>query len=1089
MNTASKSILSILLILSSVAASAAIRVGSLTCEYRVNPLGIDEAEPRLTWKLESSDRGARQTAYHVLVASSEALLKKDRGDLWDSGMVMSGQSVNVVYGGRPLVSRQQCFWKVRVAGADGKASSWSRPALWTMGLLEPGDWQGVWLGKDGEEKTVTALSGCRWVGFPAAGQEGVNDLCESRFYRRVFDIPEGASVTDAVLAMTGDNGFKCYINGAVVLYGADFHKAKVAHVARHLRPGRNVIAVEVENLGDAPNPAGLLGRLDVTLGDGAVLAVATDGKWKGVLAKPESWNTQTFSETGWTTLSFDDSAWGGVKDLGEAGMAPWGAVTYGDERAIPARMLRRDFAAKRGIARATAYFSGLGISELYINGRKVGDHVLSPGLTHYPERTLYVTHDVTGMIKPGKPNAVGIWLGSGRYYAPRLDIPTATLTYGYPKALLQLEIDYTDGTRDTILTDGAWRMTDSGPITANCEYDGEAYDANLEMPGWAEAAFDAPAWSAPQTVAAPGKALRAQMAEPIRVVEDIKPRSVTEAAPGVFIYDMGQNMVGWCRLTVKGPAGTAVSLRHAETLNADGTLYMANIRDAKVTDTYTLKGKGREVYEPRFTYHGFRYVEVTGYPGRPPLSAIEGRVVNDDLPSAGAFACSHPTINATYRNILWGVRGNYRSIPTDCPQRDERQGWLGDRSSESKGETYLYNTATLYTKWLHDMTDAQRDTGSVPDVCPPYWPLYNDGVTWPSSVVIIPGNLYDQYGDRRILERHYPTMAKWLNHMSGFIQDGIITRDTYGDWCVPPEDPTFIHSKDPARKTAPAILATCYLHHCLTLMARYAHALGKPADAQRYLTQAHALRDALNRNHYNKDRGHYDNGSQTSCVLPLAFGITPDAERPRVFNHLVNKIENETRGHVGTGLIGGQWLNRVLTDGGRPDLPYGFATHTDYPSWGYMTEKGATTIWELWNGDTADPAMNSGNHVMLVGDLLIWLYETLAGIAPDPAAPGFKHIIMRPTPVGELTWVKATHNSPYGPIASEWKRDGGRLDWRVTIPPNATATLHIPALGQSDVTERGRPLTKAPGITLLGSGNGRVTIHVGAGSYRFIVTD
>ena len=1056
------------------AAFAGLDVGGLRCEYRVNPLGIDEAAPRLTWVLESSDRGAGQTAYHVLVASSEALLKKDKGDLWDSGKVMSDQSVNVVYGGAPLVSRQQCFWKVRAYDAKGKASSWSKPALWTMGLLNPSDWQGVWLGKD-EPESASNLTGCRWIGFPAAGQGGVNDLPGRRYYRRAFDLPPGAAVTAATLAMAADNNFKCFVNGAPVADGSSFRSASVKQVAEHLKAGKNVIAVEVENVGDAPNPAGLAAKLDITLADGRALAFATDGKWQAALTAPD----------GWQAPAFADAAWGNAKDLGEVGMAPWGAVSLAGDRRLAARMLRREFTAKRGIARATAYFSGLGTSELYLNGKKAGDHVLSPGLTHYPERTLYVTHDVTPLIKPGA-NAVGLWLGNGRYFAPRLTIPTSTLTYGYPKALLQIEIDYTDGSRDTITTDsgGGWRMTDKGPITANCEYDGEAYDARLETPGWAAAGFGDDGWFAPTPVTTPGKALRAQMAEPIRVVETLKPKSVTEASPGVFIFDMGQNMVGWCRLTVRGPAGTAVTLRHAETLKPDGTLYMANIRDAKVTDTYTLRGGGKEVYEPRFTYHGFRYVEVTGYPGKPTPDALEGRVVNDDLPPAGAFACSQPTINAIYRNILWGTRGNYRSIPTDCPQRDERQGWLGDRSSESKGETYLYNTATLYTKWLHDMTDAQKDNGSVPDVCPPYWPLYNDSVTWPGSVVIIPGNLYDQYGDRRILERHYPTMAKWITHMSGFITDGIIAKDSYGDWCVPPENPTFIHSQDPNRKTAPAILATSYFHHCLTLMARYATLLGKPADAARYAAQAQALKDALNAKHYNPAKGYYDNGSQTACVLPLAFGIVPDAERGRVFSHLVSKITNETRGHVGTGLIGGQWLNRVLTAGGRPDLPYGFATHTDYPSWGYMIEKGATTIWELWNGDTADPAMNSGNHVMLVGDLLIWFYETLAGIAPDPDAPGFKRINMRPTPVGDLTWVKATHDCPYGLISSEWKKTDGRFEWRVTIPPNTTARLEIPE-GYGDVTESGKHLGKADGITIHLAKHG-VSFDATAGTYRFV---
>lgn len=498
------------------------------------------------------------------------------------------------------------------------------------------------------------------------------------------------------------------------------------------------------------------------------------------------------------------------------------------------------------------------------------------------------------------------------------------------------------------------------------------------------------------------------MAEPIRVTGTLRPVALTEPKPGVFIFDMGQNLVGWCRLTVRGPAGTCVALRHAETLLPDGTLYMANLRGAKVTDLYTLKGGGKELYEPRFTYHGFRYVEVTGFPGRPTPAAIEGCVVNDDVASAGAFTCSQPTLNAIYRNTLWGVRGNYRSMPTDCPQRDERQGWLGDRSAESKGESYLFDIAALYAKWLRDMADSQKENGSISDVCPPYWPLYTDNVTWPSTAVLAPGTLYDQYGDARILERHYPAMAKWMG-----------------------------------------------------------------------------LKAALNAKYYKPELGYYDNGSQTACVLPLAFGMVPPAERGRVFGHLVKKIAEETRYHVGTGLIGGQWLNRVLTDNGRADLAYRLAANTTYPSWGYMAEKGATTVWELWNGDTADPAMNSGNHVMLVGDLVIWFYETLAGIASDPAQPGFKHIVMRPQPLGDLSFVKASHRSPYGLVASEWRRQDGRFDWRVTVPPNATATVYVPAAGADAVTEGGRPLAKAQGVKLLRTESGAVVLAVESGSYRF----
>jgi alpha-L-rhamnosidase len=528
-----------------------------------------------------------------------------------------------------------------------------------------------------------------------------------------------------------------------------------------------------------------------------------------------------------------------------------------------------------------------------------------------------------------------------------------------------------------------------------------------------------------------------------------------------------------------------VTLRHAELLKPDGTLYLDNIRSAKVTDVYTLKGGGEEVWEPRFTYHGFRYVEVTGYPGKPGLEALEGCVVHDDVESAGTWKSSNPLLDRFLECVRWGVRGNYRSLSTDCPQRDERQGWLGDRSQECKGETYLFNTAALYSKWLQDMEDAQKENGSVPDVCPPYWPMYSDNVTWPSTTVIAPGHLWEQYGDTGIVARHYGSMKRWMEHMASFIKDDLMPRDTYGDWCVPPEDPKLIHSQDPMRKTSPEVLGTTYYIHCLELMRGYAEVLGKAEEAKRFGERAATMKQAFNAKHLKADGSQYDNGSQTSCILPLAFDLVPEARRAGVFGHLVDKITTESRNHVGTGLIGGQFLMRTLSEHGRADLAYRLASNRDYPSWGYMVEKGATTVWELWNGDTADPAMNSANHVMLVGDYVIWLYEYLAGIRPDPEQPGFKHIVMKPHLVGDLTSVEASHRTPYGWVRSAWRREGGSLGWTVEVPVNVVATVHVPAQDMSDVTESGKPADRAEGVKYLRMEDGHAVYLVGSGVYQF----
>jgi len=1049
-----------------------IRISQLRCEGFIDPLGIDTGTPRLSWQLESDERSQSQTAYQVLVAGSPEILQNDQTDKWNSGKVESGQSIQVPYGGSALESGKPYFWKVRIWDGKGKASDWSRIGTWTMGLLNPFDWKAKWIGLDGVDEAYR-LTETQWIWFPG-GQPEKSTAVGTRYFRRMFILPEDRKVQKAIWYVTADDEGAFFLNGTSVCSTMSHRVLSEVNVTAGLKVGKNTLAVAVRNVGDSPNPAGLVGMLDIVFADGSSLHVPTDFGWK----------TSDKEVAGWQGAEYDDEQWVGPQVLGPVGMLPWGEKTRASDRRLPARWLRKEIALEKPVKRASVYMSGLGVSELYVNGKRIGDHVLSPALSEYPKRVYYVTHDVSSALAPGR-NALGVILGNGRFYAPRIGEPTTTQTYGYPKLLFQLHIEYKDGTVSEVLSDETWKLSTDGPIIANNEYDGEEYDARKELEGWAATDFNDSRWEQAQPVAAPTGAVRAQMINPIRVVETIQPLSVKELRPGVFIFDMGQNIVGWCRLRVTGPRGTQVSLRHAETLKPNGELYMDNLRGAKVTDVYTLKGEGAEVYEPRFTYHGFRFVEMKGFPGKPDLRALEGRVVNDDVETAGVFACSHPVINTIYKSIVRGVQGNYRSIPTDCPQRDERQGWLGDRSAESRGESYLFDISTLYAKWVQDMADAQQSNGSVSDVCPSYWPLYNDNVTWPSSTVIIPGALLEQYADSALIRRHYPSMVRWIDHMSGYIKDGIIEKDNYGDWCVPPESPELIHSNDPMRKTVPGILATSYFYHDLILMCRYAKLVGNSDDVRRFSALALVLKEGLNRRYYDETNGYYDNGSQTSCVLPLAFDMVPSSQRAKVFDRLVQKITNESKNHIGTGLVGGQWLNRVLADFGRADLVYTFATNTTYPSWGYMMEKGATTVWELWNGDSADPAMNSGNHVMLVGDLVIWLYERLAGIMADPEEPGFKHIIMKPTPLKQLGFVRATHNSPHGLIETSWKITSGRFEWEVRVPVNTRATVYVPAKNANDITESGMPIRKAAGIAHVRNEGSYAVLEVKSGVYHF----
>lgn len=778
--------------------------------------------------------------------------------------------------------------------------------------------------------------------------------------------------------------------------------------------------------------------------------------------------------------------------------AEWKAKWIGLEKAVgsdnpkstktvlSARMLRKEFSLRKKVKSATAFISGLGLFEMYINGQKIGDQVLSPGLTEYNKRAFYMAFDVTKNLNEGE-NAIGVILGNGRFFAPRA--LESTRSYGFPKMICQVEIQFEDGSSETVISDKTWKLTTNGPVRKNNEYDGEFYDARMEIPGWDKTGFDVKSWMNAQLVEKPCEKLVAQPNEAIKIMEELSPVSVKELSPGTWIFDMGQNMVGWVELKVKGLTGDKVQMRFAETLKTDGSLFLDNIRTAEVTDTYILKGGDEEKWEPRFTYHGFRFVEMTGFPGTPDLSAIKGKVVYDALENTGTFSCSNPLINQIYKNAYWGIRGNYRSMPTDCPQRDERQGWLGDRSAECTGESFVFNVSGIYNKWVTDMNDAQNEMGSIPDVAPSYWPTYSDNTTWPGTFLFASEMLYTQYGDLKVIEKNYPAMQKWMTHMSSFLNNGIMPKDTYGDWCVPPEDLKMINTSDPTRVTSADFIGTAYFYYELKLMQKFARLLGKTGDENDYSAQAEVLKSAFQKKFLDVNDKKFSNNTATANILPLAFGLVPEEFKAGIVDNLLQKILGENGGHVGNGLVGGQWLMRVLTESGHADVAYLLAGQKTYPSWGYMVEKGATTIWELWNGDTGDPGMNSGNHVMLLGDLIIWFYENLAGIKADPENPGFKHLIMKPVFAKGLDSVAASYNSAYGTIKSAWKMESGSFNWNFTLPANTSATVYIQAADKNRVWESNKKAVNCDGVKFQKMEGDYAVFDVQSGSYSFLSKD
>lgn len=1012
------------------AAPAPLSFDRLRCESLREPAGIDLARPRLSWTYSSAEKDQLPTHCELLVATSLDLLNKNQADAWRSGPLELHGLPFVEYAGEPFKTHMKYWWKVRAWGEGQEPSPWSEPAQFGVGVLQANGWNAKWIGKEVPPQKAY-LTDAKWI-WSQADVIAPPGEC---YFRRVVNIPTDRKLTGATFRIAADDRVSIYLDGREIGSRSGPNSTKEMDLTHRLKPGANLLAVVATNEGEAPSSAGLVAWLRMEFDAGEPELVVSD----------ESWTCVTKAETDWQQPEFDASKWSAAQVIGPVGCEPWGPVQCAESRRLAARQMRREFTVDKPVRSAMVSLCGLGLSELSLNGKKVGDHELSPALSQYPETSFYVTHDVTGQVQQGR-NAIGVLLGNGRFYAPRSQVYAAMPSFGSPKMLLLMTIHFVDGSQQTIVSDQSWKLTDAGPIVANNEYDGEEYDARRELTGWNEPEYDDIQWSAAEVLAAPSKRIVAQPCEPIRITERIRPKSVTPRGDGVYQFDLGQNIVGHCLLRACGGAGNRITLRYAETLQPDGSLYLANLRGAKATDVYICRGDGIEICRPRFTTHGFRYVEVSGCKEPLTQEMLSGCVVHDDLEPVGEFACSEELINRIYENVRWGTRGNYRSIPTDCPQRDERQGWLGDRLEVARGESYLFDVQAFYRKWLGDIRDSQLPTGSLPDVAPAHWPLYTDNVVWPSAAFTVPDMLRTQYGDERPLREQYESLQRWTAFMRPFVADGLIARDKYGDWCVPPEEPTLIHSLDPARTMNTTLLASLFFAHDLDLLSQYARLVGEASEAKQLAAEAAAMRGAIHAKYWDAAHGQYDNGMQSTAVLALALGACPASERDVLAKQFARKIEVDNGGHIGTGLVGGQYLCRTLTKIGRPDLVLRLLTNRDYPSWGYMVDQGATTVWELWNGNTADPAMNSGNHVMLVGDLVTWLYEDLAGIAP--AAPGFQRVRLAPQFVAGIDWVRAAHDSPYGKIRSEWRREAQDVVWRVTVPPGASATVQLPAGAQ-----------------------------------------
>ena len=747
----------------------------------------------------------------------------------------------------------------------------------------------------------------------------------------------------------------------------------------------------------------------------------------------------------------------------------------GDASPRPAPLFRTDFVLHTPLRDARLYVCGLGYHELYLNGARVGDQVLAPSFTRYDMRALYLAHDITNMLQPGV-NALAVMLGTGWYNCHTADVWNFAQApwRDRPKLLLQLHVTLADGTVRVICSDGQWKVNE-GPLRFDGLRNGETYDARLELPGWNTVEYDDSGWQPAMVVPGPGGMLEAELL-PCRVMAEITPIAVTEVRTGSFVVDLGQNISGWARLRVCGPAGTEVTLRYAEKLTDDGEIDQSNINvfihsgDCQ-TDRYILKGDGLETWEPRFTYHGFRYVQLDGFPGTPDVDALRGCVVHTSFQSIGDFRCDNALINNLHQCARWSYISNFVGIPTDCPHR-EKNGWTGDALIATEMGLFNYAAAPAYRKWLRDFVDAQRPNGQLPGIVPTGGWGYNwgSGPAWDSAYVQIPWLLYCYSGDESVLVEHYPGMKRYLDFMHSMADDHILSFGL-GDWCPPGSEGGGGHV------SPTALTSTAYYYANNSIMAKVARLLCRAEDAHAFAALSAQIRGAFNRAFYDAASGNYAGGDQTSLACALYWGLADEGESPKVLARLIEAVE-ATDFHPTFGILGAKYVLNALVQHDRADVAYRLLTQTSYPSWGQWLDQGATTLWEMWEGGT------SRNHIMF-GDISAWMYKALAGIAPDEATPGFRHSTIYPRLIEGLSWASGVYHTPYGRLSSSWQREKREVQMHIEIPGNSGATVILPGRDACAILEGGRPLHEADGLTLLDHDSGKIAVLAQAGDYRF----
>ena len=1062
-------------------AAGALKATHLQCEYLTDPLGLDIVKPRLSWIVESTQRNQKQTAYRVLVAADTDQLAKDKGDLWDSGKVASDDTTAIEYAGKALTSHQYCYWKVQVWDAAGQPSEWTPTARWSMGLLKPEDWQAEWIGFDkirDRSGWEVDFAPAKWI-WHAPDKGDRKPKCQ-RLFITSHVLESGEKLQKAELLLAADDSCRFVINGQQAAEATGWKAVQPIDVTKLIDHDVLMLKALVDN--KTEGPAGLLVKLTLTTDKGTHVVVSDDA-W--VSCEPfDGWQ----NDIALTKLAtFPHAA-----TIANYGNAPWGKATSSELFLPPTALLRTEFTIEKPIKHATLYATALGIFDVYLNGKRITEDRFSPGWSDYPKHLYYRAYDLTDAFVQ-RENALGVELADGWYsgyvgYGGRRD------HYGTQIEFLgQLVIEYQDGKREIVAASGAkWKAT----VGARSQADflmGESDDGreNYEwyfMFGpepWRKfrtnPGYSPPAWDAVSTHKGGSSLTKMVSAYPgsaVKRIEGFRPKSISEPSPGTYVCDLGQNIAGVAHLRVHGEPGQKIQLRYAERLNPDGTIYTTNLRGARATDNYVCSGADMDEWEPRFTFHGFQYVEITGLKEPPTLGTITGIALGSDTPRVGSFECSDPMLNQLASNVYWTQRANFIEVPTDCPQRDERLGWTGDAQAFIYAATLTCDVHAFFNKWLVDLSDGQRADGQFPMVAPLKVAGDDGGPAWADAGVICPWAIYEAYGDRRVLARQYPSMVKFIEFCRARSTPELLPPPKYhcfGDWLN-------INAETPHD-----VIYMAYFARSTAIVAQTAEVLGKTDDAKKYRELFEKIKAAFNAKYVAPD-GRVAGNTQTAYVLALCSNLLDAEHQKLAAKYLTDDIA--ARGnHLSTGFVGTKDLMLVLSQIGRPDVAYTLLHNDTFPSWGFTIKHGATSIWERWDGWTPekgfqDPGMNSFAHYAF-GAVYQWMVENIGGIRNGGDA--YKKIVIAPVIDPKLTWAETGYRSARGEIRTRWEKDAasGALKLKVTIPANTTATVSLPALDPAKCTESGQTLSAAPGVSNVHQDAGMVLVEVTNGVYEF----